>query len=303
MRALLVVIPVAAIAGTAVLAGAQQPDFSKVTVRSQKLAEGVYMLEGAGGNIGLSVGKDGGFLIDDQFAPMSAKIRTAARKVGATSIRFVLNTHWHGDHTGGNENLGKAGALIVAHDNVRKRMSTEQFIAMKDMKVPPSPAAALPVVTFTSDVSFHLNGDEIRVFHPDPAHTDGDAVIHLVKANVIHMGDTYMTMSYPFVDGSSGGTYAGFIAVADRVLAIANDTTKIIPGHGELSDKARLKAWRDMLVTIRERVARAIKEGKTLEQTQALKLTAEWDAAFGVKFIKPEQIIQTVYEELKSKKK
>ena len=302
MRALLVVIPAAAIAGTAVLALAQQPDFSKVPVKTQKLAEGLYMLEGAGGNIGLSVGKDGGFMIDDQFAPMTAKIRGAARKVGAKSIKFVLNTHWHGDHTGGNENMGKAGAVIVAHENVRKRMSTDQFIALKDMKVPPSPAIALPVVTFVSDVTFHLNGDEVRVFHPEPAHTDGDAVVHFVKANVIHMGDTYMTMSYPFVDGSSGGTFAGFIAAADRVLAMANDTTKIIPGHGELSDKAGLKAWRDMLVTLRDRVARAVKEGKTLEQTQALKLTAEWDATFGVKFITSQQIVQAIYDELKKKK-
>jgi glyoxylase-like metal-dependent hydrolase (beta-lactamase superfamily II) len=277
-------------------------ELAGVKVKSTKLAEGLFLLEGAGGNMALSVGKQGAVLIDDQFAPLSARIRAEARKLGAATIKFVVNTHWHGDHTGGNEALGKAGSIIVAHENVRKRLSSEQFIELMNRKVPASPAAALPVITFTSDLSFHLNGDEVRVIHVDPAHTDGDSIVHLVKANAIHMGDTMMTISYPFVDTSSGGRFAGFIAVADRALALANDTTKIIPGHGPVTDKAGLKAWRDMLVAIRDSIGKLVAQGKTLEQVIAAKPTAQWDAEWGQKFIKPEVLIGAVYRELKEKR-
>jgi cyclase len=289
-------------AAASAVVSAQPKDVAKVTIKSQPLAKHVHMLQGAGGNMALVIGRDGSLLIDDQFAPFTAKIVAATRKLGARQIRFVLNTHWHGDHTGGNENLGKAGAVIVAHDNVRRRMSVEQFVALKGQKVPAAPPKALPVVTFGTDATFHLDDEEIRVIHPGPAHTDGDAIVHLVKANVIHMGDTLMTMSYPFVDASSGGTYAGFIAVADRVLAMADAGTKIIPGHGELTDRAGLQAWRDMLVTIRDRVTRAAASGKTLEQVQALGLTKEWDARYGVVFITPEQVVEAAYREVKTKR-
>ncbi|MEZ4362891.1 MAG: MBL fold metallo-hydrolase [Kofleriaceae bacterium] len=287
---------VLAVQSTAV---AQPTDFSKVKVSSQKLADGVFVLEGAGGNIGLLIGKQGSVLIDDQFAPLTARIRAAARKVGGGNIKFVINTHWHGDHTGGNENFGKLGVVVVAHENVRKRMSTEQFLKMMERKVPPSPAGALPVVTFTSDVTFHLNGEELRVIHVEPAHTDGDSIVHFAKANVIHMGDTLMTISYPFVDESSGGRFDGFVAAADRALALANDTTKIIPGHGPVTDRAGLQAWRDMLVAIRGKVAKLVADGKTLEQVQAAKPTQAWDAAWGQKFIKPEVLVGVLYRELK----
>jgi cyclase len=291
-----------ALAAGTLNASAQQQDFSKVQVKSTKVAEDLYVLEGAGGNIALAVGKEGAVMIDDQFAPLSAKIRAEAKKLGAASLKFVINTHWHGDHTGGNEALGKAGSIIVAHENVRKRMSTEQFIEMMNRKVPPSPPAALPVITFTTDMSFHLNGGEIRVIHVDPAHTDGDSIVYLAKANAIHMGDTMFSMSYPFVDTSSGGRFAGVIAAADRALALANDTTKIIPGHGAVTNKAGLQAWRDMLVAIRDSVAKMIAAGKTLEQVIAAKPTQQWDATFGQQFIKPEMILGVVYRELKEKR-
>jgi glyoxylase-like metal-dependent hydrolase (beta-lactamase superfamily II) len=277
-------------------------DFSKVNIKSTKLADGLYVLEGAGGNIALSVGKEGSVIIDDQFAPLTTKIRAEARKLGAANLKFVINTHWHGDHTGGNENLSKAGAVIVAHENVRKRLSSEQFIELMNRKVPASPPGALPVITFTTDLRFHLNGEDLHVIHVDPAHTDGDSIVHLAKANAIHMGDTMMTISYPFVDVSSGGRFAGIIAAADRALSLSNETTKIIPGHGPVTDRAGLQEWRDMLVTIRDLVAKQVQQGKTLEQVLAAKPTEKWDAKWGQQFIKPEVLVSTLYRELKEKR-
>ncbi len=278
---------------------AQQPtDPAKVQIKVKKLSASVAMLEGQGGNIGVSVGDDGMFVVDDQFAPLTPKIQAALATLSTKPIRFVLNTHWHGDHTGGNENFRAAGAVIVAQENVRKRMSVEQFIELLGKKVPASPVPALPLVTFTRDVTFHLNGDEINVFHIDNAHTDGDAIVHFKKANVIHMGDCYVSASFPFVDLSSGGNIDGFIAAADRALALANDKTQFISGHGPSTGKAELKAWRDMVVKIRERVAKAIAQGKQLADIQKLRPTAEYDAKFGKGFIKPEILVDMVYRSL-----
>lgn len=290
------------VTAAASLAVAQpKQDFSKVQIKTQKVAEGVFMLEGAGGNLALSVGKDGAVLVDDQFAPLSTKIQAAARKVGAPKLKFVINTHWHSDHTGGNENFGKSGSVIVAHANVRKRLSTDQFIEMLNRKVPAAPAGALPVVTFTSEVTLHLNGDTVHLLHLGPAHTDGDALVHFEKANVIHMGDTMMTVSYPFVDVGSGGRYSGFIAAAERALALADDKTVIIPGHGPVTNKAGLTAWRDMLLAIRASVAKLVAEGKTLEQVIAAKPTAQWDAQWGQVFIKAEDLLKAVYADVRAK--
>ena len=282
------------------LAQAQQDDLSKVTITTRKVAEGVYALEGAGGNIGVSVGADGVMVIDDQFAELTPKIQAAIAKLSPKPIRFVVNTHWHGDHTGGNQNMAAAGAVIVAHDNVRTRLSTTQFSKRMNKEVPPSPPGALPIVTFTTDVTFHFNGDDIAVFHPaDPAHTDGDGVVWFKKANVVHMGDTFMTWSFPFADVGSGGNFLGFIAVADRVLAMIDAKTVVIPGHGAISNKAGLKKWRDMLVTIRDRVKKGIDAGQTLEQIQKTRPTKEFDKAWGVKFIQPAQIVEAAYTALK----
>jgi cyclase len=277
---------------------AQQQDFSKVEVKSQKVAGGVYLLTGSGGNIGVSVGKDGVYVIDDQYAPLTGKILAAIRELSPDPVRFVVNTHWHGDHTGGNENLGKTGAILVAHENVRKRMSTEQFIAAFNRKVEPSPEAALPIVTFTEAVTFHWNGDEIRVHHVAPAHTDGDSVIHFVKADVIHMGDTFTNGTFPFVDTASGGRVDGFVAAADGALAVATDRTRIIPGHGPLGTKADLQAFRDMVKTVRDRVAQLKAEGKTREQAVAAKPTADLDAKWGGGFMKGDTFVGLAYDSL-----
>lgn len=282
------------------LAPPQAQDFSKVEVKAEKAGEGVYMLTGAGGNIGVSAGADGVFLVDDQYAPLTEKVRAAVAAISDRPVRFLLNTHWHGDHTGGNENMGKAGALIVAHENVRKRMSVEQFRSLFNEKVPPSPAGALPVVTFTDAVTFHMNGDEIRAFHVAPAHTDGDSVIVFTKANVIHAGDLFFNGRFPFVDLDSGGSVAGIIAAADRVLAVADDRTRIIPGHGPLAGRAELKAYRDVVAVARDRVAALVKAGKSKEEVVAAKPTAEWDATWGTGFIKGDVFVGILYESVKS---
>jgi cyclase len=277
---------------------AQQQDFSKVEVQSEKVADGVYMLKGAGGNIGLSIGPNGSLVIDDQYAPLSDKILAAIKALTPDPVRFVVNTHWHGDHTGGNANLAKTGAFLVAHENVRKRMGSEQFIAMFNQKVPASPEAALPVVTFAEGVTFHWNGDEVRAFHVAPAHTDGDTVVQFVKADVVHMGDCFFNGNFPFIDTSSGGKVDGIVAAADRVLGGVTDKTKIIPGHGPVASKADLQAYRDTVKSVRDRVAKLKAEGKTKEAAVAAKPTAEFDAKWGQGFIKPDVFVGLVYDSL-----
>jgi len=286
----------AALFATAVSA---QEDFSKVEIQTEKLADTVYMMTGSGGNLGLSVGEDAVFVIDDQFAPLTPKIQAAIAKLSSEPVKFVLNTHWHFDHTGGNENLGKAGAIIVAHENVRKRLSSEGFIEFFGMKTKPEPQIALPVVTFTRDISFHLNGDELVVTHAPRAHTDGDSMVRFGKSNVVHMGDTFFNKLYPFIDTSSGGTVAGVLAAVDGVLRTAGDDTKIIPGHGPLASKADLKAYRDMLAAVSGNIRGQLKAGKTLEQVIASKPTAKYDAVWGKGFLAPEKFVEMLYGNLK----
>jgi cyclase len=271
----------------AALVHAQQ-DFSKVEVKTEQVAEGLYMMTGSGGNLGLAVGPDAVFLVDDPYAPLTPKIRAAIAAVTDKPVRFVLNTHWHGDHTGGNENFAEAGALVVAHDNVRKRMSTEQFLAFFTMKVEPSPKAALPLVTFDRSVTFHINGDEVTALHCPAAHTDGDAIVHFRRADVIHMGDIHFNYMYPFIDSSSGGTPEGVIAAVDRALALATDRTRIIPGHGPLASKADLEAYRTMLSTVLERVKAQLAAGKSVQEIVDGKPTQAFDAKWGAGFIKPD---------------
>jgi cyclase len=277
---------------------AQQQDFSKVEVKAEKVAEGLYVLTGAGGNIGLSVGKSGCLVIDDQYAPLSDKILAAIKAITPDAVRFVVNTHWHGDHTGGNENMGKAGAILVAHENVRRRMSTDQFIALFNSKVPASPEAALPVVTFAEGVTFFWNGDEVRVFHVPPAHTDGDSVVQFVKADVVHMGDTFLTGRYPIIDTSSGGRVDGILTAADRVLAAIGDKTRVIPGHGAVAGRAELQAYRDTVKAIRDRVAKLKAEGKSRDAVIAAKPSAEFDAQWGQGFMKADVFVGLVFDSL-----
>jgi cyclase len=285
--------------GAATIAHAQTPDTTRIT--ATRLAEGVYVLMGQGGNIGLSTGPNGAFLIDDEYAPLTDRLRATVDSLCGCPVRFVLNTHWHRDHTGGNENLGKAGVLIVAHENTRKRMSVDQFIAAFDAHVPAAPAGALPVVTFTDTITFHLNGDDIRAYHVAPAHTDGDVIIHFTRANIFHMGDTYFNGFYPFVDIGTGGTIDGMIAAADRVLAEANADTKIIPGHGPVSGRTELAAYREMLAGIRAKVKPMVKAGRSIEQVQAARPSAKWDPVWGNAFFTPEKFVAAVFQSLGGK--
>jgi glyoxylase-like metal-dependent hydrolase (beta-lactamase superfamily II) len=295
-----VLVLVAVLVPLGAVPGGAQEDYSGVEVRSEKVANGIYVLTGAGGNMGLCVGGDGAYLIDDQFAPLTGRILAAIEALTPEPVRFVINTHYHGDHTGGNENMGKEGALLVAHEKVRQRMSAGTFMKFFDREVPPAPSGALPVVTFTDAVTFHWNGDEIRVFFVGPAHTDGDSIIHFVKADAFHMGDTVFNGTYPFIDVSGGGRIEGVIRAVDRVLKVAGEKTRFIAGHGApLPTRPELEAYRDMLVTVRDRVARFMAEGRTKEQVVAAKPTADLDAKWGGGWIKPDPFVGLVYESMK----
>lgn len=276
-----------------------QEDYSKVQIKTEKLSNSTYMLQGAGGNIGLSVGEDAVFVVDDQFAPLTPKLKAAIAALSKKPVKFVVNTHWHFDHTGGNENFGKGGAVIVAHENVRKRMSSDQVIAFMNMPIKAAPAVALPVITFGKDISFHLNGEELYVFHVPNGHTDGDAIVHFKTSNVVHMGDTYFNKIYPFIDTSSGGSPEGIVAAVDRVLKSTNDTTRFIPGHGALGNRADLTAYRTMLDTVSGRVTALAREGKNLEQVVAAKPTAEFDDVWGKGFLPPAKFVEMLYKGVK----
>ena len=253
----------------------------EVVIQTVPVEDGIYMLTGQGGNLGLFIGDDGTFLIDDQFAPLTPKHLEAIRAAGGEHPKFLINTHYHADHTGGNENLGKAGTLIFSHDNVRERLTVETVIEAFNMTTPPLPKAALPVVTFSSDVTFHINGETLRVFHVSRAHTDGDSVIHFQKANVIHAGDVLFNGFYPFVDVDHGGTLKGMIEASDAVLALADGETKIIPGHGPLGDRKQLQEYRDMLKTAYDRLSRLKVEGKSVEDAVAAKPLADLEERWG----------------------
>ncbi len=267
-----------------------------VEIRTEPIRGGVHILYGQGGNIGVSVGEDGVLMIDDQYAPLSDRILAAIDELSEAPVRFLVNTHHHQDHTGGNENIGKQGAVIVAHENVRARLSVEQVVEAFNMRTPPSPKVALPVVTFADSVTLHWNGDEIDVIHVDNAHTDGDSIVHFKKANVFHMGDCYFNGMYPFIDPSSGGAIDGVIRAADLVLERANPESRVIPGHGPLSSAAELRSFRDMLVTVRDRIQTLIDDGKTKDEVLAAKPTADLDAKWGQGFLAPDRWVGFVYD-------
>lgn len=240
-------------------------DFDDVEITIHAVAGSVSYIEGRGGNIGLFIGDDGVFLIDDQFAPLTERIVAAIREVSDEPIRFLVNTHMHPDHTGGNENFGRMGTLIFGHDNVRSQMQAAEY------------AEEPPLITFSEDMSFHINGEVVHVFKVPDAHTNGDVFIKFQGSNVVHTGDVYRTTTYPYIDVDNGGSYLGTIDALDRLIEVSDDDTKIVPGHGGVSNVAEVTAFRDMLVVIRDRVAAAIREGKSLGEIQSAGLTSEYD--------------------------
>ena len=285
---------IARAAGLLLLAAAtaaSAQDFAKIEFRSTRLTDTLHLLQGAGGNILVSAGDDAVFLIDDDYAPMTAKLKEAIGRITRKPVNFVLNTHYHFDHVGGNEALAREGVLVVAHDNARKRMSSEQFIALFQAKIPPSPRGALPVVTFGGDISFHINGETIHAFHAPAAHTDGDTIVHLRGSDLIHLGDIFFNGSYPFIDASSGGTADGVLAAMDRVLALATDKTRIVPGHGPLASKADLQRHRDMIATVTARIKELRKAGRSDAQIRDAKPAAEFDTDYGRGFIRGDRFI------------
>lgn len=273
-------------------------DWSAVEIKTTKIADNIYMLEGRGGNIGVSVGNDGIMIIDDQYAPLADKIKAAIRELSEKEIKYVVNTHWHGDHMGGNEVFGAEGSIIIAHENVRTRVSTDQFMEHMQRTVEARPEVAWPVVTFSQDLTFYFNDQEIMIHHGPPAHTDGDAVIYFKKANVVHMGDTFVRYGYPFIDMSAGGSVNGMIDHLNEVLQVIDDSTKVIPGHGDVATKSDVINFRDVLTDIRDNVQQAVEKGKSLDEILSSGLTSKYDAEWNGEFIKTKDFLSFVYEDL-----
>ena len=282
---------------------AQDQDFSKIEIKVTPVAGSVYLLQGSGGNIAASVGPDGIVLVDDEFAPLAPKIAAALHSLGITDkpVRYVINTHYHFDHTGGNLPLATAGSTVIAHDNVRARMATGGALGnggSVHRSVEPADPAALPVITFDHDVSVHINGEDVRALHFAAGHTDGDAIIYFPKANVVHMGDDYVRYGFPFIDVDAGGSVQGMIRACEDVLAKMPADVKLIPGHGELSNLAELREYVRMLKDTSAVVAKALKSGRTLEQMKKDKVLSKWSERYSGDFISTDAYLETLVNSL-----
>ena len=304
MRRIVFAAAVLCFAGIAV---AQDQDFSKVQIKVTKVSGNIYMLEGAGGNIAASVGEDGIVIVDDQYAPLADKIAAALKGIGVTDkpVRFVINTHYHGDHTGGNLAFATGGSTVIAQDNVRKRLETGGKAGNGGSMTMDQKAAAkgaLPIITFDQDVTVHLNGEDIRALHFPAGHTDGDAIVFFPKANVVHMGDDFVRYGYPFIDVTAGGSVQGMIAACEKVVAVLPADVKVIPGHGQLSNLEEVRDYITMLKGTSAAVQAAIKSGKTVDQMKKEKILAAWDAKYSGKFITSDLFIETLNNSLTNQK-
>jgi len=269
-------------------------NFDSVMIKTTKVAGSVYMLEGSGGNIGVLIGNDGVILVDDQFAPLAEKIKKAIATISDKPIRFIVNTHFHGDHSDGNKVFGGEGSIIVAHENVRKRLSADHFFTSFKQEQKAMSYEGLPKITFAESLNFNMNGETVQVIHIKKAHTDGDAAIYFKESNVLHTGDVFVRYGLPFIDDDGGGTIDGMINGADQMLKMINDETKIIPGHGQIGSKKDLLEYKNLLQTIRKRIADGIKAGKTVDQIISSDPTKEFKTGFDKVFF-----VQSVYKSLK----
>jgi len=284
----------------------QEPDWSKVQIKTTKVSGNIYMLQGQGGNIAASVGEDGIVIVDDQFAPLAEKIQAALKSLGVTDkpVRFVINTHFHGDHTGGNLPFANTGSTVIAQDNVRKRLETGGTMGnggSLKMEAKPAPKGALPIITFEHDVTVHLNGEDIRALHFPAGHTDGDAVIFFPKNNVVHMGDDFVRYGFPFIDVGSGGSVQGMIAAMEKATDLLPPDVKVIPGHGALSTLDDVREFVKMLKETSAVVEKALKDHKTLDQMKQERILAPWEKWSG-DFIKADAFIETLYNSLTGNK-
>jgi cyclase len=261
-------------------------DFDKVEITTIKVTDDIYMMMGAGGNLGLSIGEDGVFLIDDQYAPLTTKILAAIEKLSTDDIHFLFNTHYHGDHTGGNENLGDKGINIIAHDNVYTRLDDGKM------------KTGMPIITFNDKLTFHMNGIEIKTEHYHSAHTDGDSVVYFKGKNVIHMGDIVFNEAYPYVDVPGGGSFKGVLAAVKDTLGRIDDETQVIPGHGPLTNKAGLQIYYDVLMDIQNILTPIAKQGLSLEAAKKLKPLNKYDDDYGQGFMDPDTFISIVYMDI-----
>src|SRR5215813_4483745 len=280
---------------------AQQTDFSKVEIKVTKVSGNIYMLEGAGGNIAASVGEDGIVIVDDQFAPLAEKIQAALKGITDKPVRFIINTHYHGDHTGGNEPFSNSGSTVIAQDNVRKRLEsggTAGNGGSIKMEVKPATKAALPVITFENDVTVHLNGEDIRALHFPSGHTDGDSIIFFPKNNVVHMGDDFVRYGFPFIDVASGGSVQGMISAMEKATAQLPADVKVIPGHGQLSNLDDVREFVKMLKETSAVVEKALKQHKTLEQMKQEKILDPWAKRWSGDFVKTDGFIETLYNSM-----
>jgi len=280
-----------------------QANMDDAVISTIKIKDHIHMLQWQGaGNMMLLSGKDGNILIDDQFAQLSVKINAAIQAVNPGNIKFLFNTHFHGDHSGGNENFAKMGATILAHKNVRARLAADQRIINFSQPQKAAPVEAWPVIAFGDELNVHLNGEDVLIFHVDHAHTDGDALYYLPKSNVLHTGDCFMKGRFPFIDRNSGGSVDGWLAGVSRTLTIIDDETVIIPGHGDLANKKDYRDARDAVMSLRDAVKKKINEGLDLDQIKALKLAQNYDVNFGSGFINSDAMVTTIYKDLKGEK-